>query len=230
MARVRREVPVALHGVALGIGNADPLSSDYLNRLAGVIARVEPAWVSDHLCWSAYDGRYAHDLWPLPYTEESLAHVTARLHVVQERLRRPILLENVSRYLAFADSEIEEPAFLNELARRTGCGILLDVNNVYVTARNLGGDARAYVDAVLADRVGEVHLAGHTDAGDFVIDTHAAHVAEPVWDLYRRLVARTGPVPTLVEWDEDVPEFDVLAGEARRASTVEREVLGHATS
>jgi hypothetical protein len=220
-------VPVALHGVAMGIGNVEPLSMHYLDRLADVIARVEPAWVSDHLCWSAYNGCYAHDLWPLPYTKESLDHVTARVHAVQDRLGQPILLENVSRYVAFEESDLDEPAFLNELARRTGCRILLDVNNVYVTARNLGGDPGAYVDSIEADFVAEIHLAGYTEMGDVVIDTHATHVSDAVWDLYRRVVARIGPVPTLVEWDENLPAFDVLVGEARRAALVEREVIGH---
>jgi len=216
LLRARRDVPIALHGVSLDLGGSDPISPAYLASLARVIARVEPAAVSDHLCWCRSGGRYAHDLLPLPYTTDSLAHVEARVSLVQEALGRPILVENVSRYVDLRSSVLDEAEFLGELAARTGCGVLLDVNNVYVTSRNLGLDAERYVDAVT--HVGEIHLAGHTDRGDVLIDTHSTHVSDPVWALYRRAVARVGAhVPTLVEWDDDLPSWQDLVAECARA-------------
>jgi len=228
LERVRREAPVVLHGVSLGIANADPPNTAYLDALSRVIDRIEPAWVSDHLCWSAHRGHYVHDLWPVPHTEETLAHVASHVDAVQTRLRRAILLENVSRYVLFTDSTLEEPAFLNELCRRTGCGVLLDVNNVFVTAHNLRFDADAYVDAIDPAVVGQIHLAGHTDEGDFLVDTHAAAVSGDVWRLHRRALDRVGPVPTLVEWDDALPAYEVLVGEARRAASMEKEIFGAA--
>lgn len=215
LLRARRDVPVALHGVSLGIGNVDPIPEAYLRSLEKVIERVEPNIVSDHLCWGSFAGAYAHDLLPLEYTEEALSHVAARVSALQDRLKRKILLENVSRYVAFRASAIDEVDFSNALAEKTGCGILLDVNNVYVTSRNLGIDAEAYIDRI--EHVEEIHLAGYSDKGDVLIDTHSTFVSDPVWALHRRAKARFGAVPTLLEWDSDVPAWDVLVKEAVRA-------------
>jgi uncharacterized protein (UPF0276 family) len=226
LERVRLDVPVVLHGVALGIGSADPLSGPYLARLARLIERIEPAWVSDHLCWGSADGHYSHDLLPIVYTEESLAHVVERVERVQERLGRRILLENITSYLGFTASTIPEWEFLNEVTRRTGAALLLDVNNVFVTGHNLGFDARAYLAAIRPGSVAQLHLAGHSPQPDFILDSHVGPVPEVVWDLYRVALGRFGRVPTLVEWDEAVPELEVVLAEARRAAAIEREVLG----
>jgi uncharacterized protein (UPF0276 family) len=223
--RVRREAPVVLHGVSLGIGNSDALSEGYLSSLAELARRIEPAWISDHLCWGGYGGHYAHDLLPLPYSEEALAHVVARVERVQERLGRQILLENVSSYVAFRSSTLSEWEFLAEVARRADCGILLDVNNVLVSAHNHGFSAEAYVDALPIERIGQLHLAGHTDTGTYWFDSHVGPVPPAVWALHERVVARAGPLPTLVEWDEAVPPFEVVAAESRQAAERERRTL-----
>jgi uncharacterized protein (UPF0276 family) len=225
LEKVRAEVPVVAHGVSLGIGSTDPLSGSYLARLEALIARLEPAWISDHLCWGSYDQRYAHDLLPLPYTEEALAHVVERVQRVQERLGRRILLENVSSYVAFRDSAVPEWEFLAEIARRADCGILLDVNNIYVSAFNHGFAPETYLDAIPAERIGQVHLAGHTDRGTYLFDSHVGPVPDPVWRLYARLIARIGARPTLVEWDEEIPAYDVVLAESRRAAALSAEVL-----
>lgn len=224
LEKVRAEVPVALHGVSMGVGNAEPLSDSYLRKLRALIDRVQPSQVSDHLCWGGAGGRYAHDLLPLPYTEEAIRHVAARVAAVQERLGRRILLENVSSYVAFEASEMTEWDFLLETARRSGCGILFDVNNVYVSARNHGFSAEQYIDAIPGPLIGYVHLAGHTDHGSWVLDSHVGPVPDPVWSLYRRLISRTGPLPSLVEWDDQIPSWEVVVAEAQRAAALEREV------
>jgi uncharacterized protein (UPF0276 family) len=229
--QVRRIAPVALHGVSLSIGSTDPLSDDYLNDLVALAERVEPAWISDHLCWGSVGTHYAHDLLPLPYTEEALAHVVARIDRVQERLGRQILIENVSSYLTYFQSAMPEWEFLSEIARRSDCGILLDVNNVYVSAVNHGFDPSAYLAGVPSARIGQIHLAGHTDEGTHLLDTHDAPVRAEVWDLYREVVARVGRVSTLIEWDEHIPAWSVLVAEAERARSVEQDVLAlHAVS
>lgn len=225
LEKVRRDVPVVLHGVSLSIGAVDPLSERYLADLVRLVRRVEPALVSDHLCWGTHRGSYVHDLLPLPYTEEALAHVAARVGAAQDRLGRPLLLENPSAYVAARDSTMSEWEFLAALCRRTGCGVLLDVNNVWVSSRNLGFDPDAYLDGIPADRVGYVHLAGHTDRGAFLLDSHAAPVPPEVWALYRRAVHRFGRVPTLVEWDDAVPPLEALVAESRRAAALEEEEL-----
>jgi hypothetical protein len=225
LEKVRRDVPVALHGVSLAIGNAGPLSEGYLRSLEKLIQRVQPSMVSDHLCWGGARGRSAHDLLPLPYTEEVVSHVSRKVAQVQERLGRQLLLENVSSYVAFESSEMTEWECLLEIARRSGCGLLFDVNNVYVSARNHGFSAEAFIDAIPGSLVGYVHLAGHTDHGTWVLDSHVGPVPEPVWSLYRRLIARTGPLPTLVEWDDQIPPWETVVAEAQRAAQAEREVL-----
>lgn len=225
LEKLRAEVPVVMHGVSLGIGNTDELSSDYLKQLRSLIHRVDPAMVSDHLCWGAFGGHQAHDLLPLPFNEESLEHVVQRVTRVQEALGRQILLENVSSYLQFRASDIFEAEFIAEVARRADCGILLDINNIIVSSANHGFDADEYLKAIPADRVGHFHLAGNTDKGDYILDSHIGPVPETVWDLYRRAVRRFGARPTLVEWDDQVPPFAVVAREAQHAARVEAEVL-----
>ena len=217
---LRTDYPLSLHGVGMSLGSADPLDRAHLAKLARLAARVEPALVSEHLCWSGIGGRHFNDLLPLPYTEEALAHVVARVGEVQDALGRDILVENVSTYLAFAEATIPEWEFVAELARRSGCGVLLDVNNIHVNAVNHGFDPDRYLAAIPADKVAEIHLAGFDRSGDYLIDTHGAPVAPEVWALYARAIARFGPRPTLIEWDLDIPEFEVLAREAATAQAI----------
>jgi uncharacterized protein (UPF0276 family) len=226
--RARAVAPVALHGVSLSIGSTDPLDEGYLRALRALAARVEPAWISDHLCWSGAGGHHAHDLLPLPYTEEALDHVVARVVAVQDRLGRPILLENVSSYLTFVHSTIPEWEFLGAVAERADCGLLLDVNTVHVSARNHGFAATDFLAGLPGDRIGQIHLAGHTDMGAYLFDTHDGPVSEPVWDLYSDVVRRFGRVSTLVEWDDHVPALEVVCAEAERARAAEAEALGGA--
>ena len=225
LEKVRRDFPVVLHGVSLSIGSVDPLDQAHLAGLRDLAARIEPVYVSDHLCWGTHRGRYLHDLLPLPCTEEALEHVARRVEAVQETLRRQILLENVSSYVAFRESTMPEWEFLAEIARRADCGILLDVNNVYVSARNHGFNPRDYLAGIPADRVGQFHLAGHSDRGTFLFDTHDGPVTDPVWQLYSDAVHRFGRVSTLIEWDEHVPELERLVEESRAAAAAEARAL-----
>jgi len=225
LGRVRERYPLSLHGVGLSIGGADPLSVEHLARLKTVAERYEPGLVSEHLAWSTHDTAFMNDLLPLPYRTETLALVAQHVDQVQTAPGRPILIENPSTYLIFADNEMSEVDFLRTLARRTGCGLLLDVNNVYVSAVNHDFDPASYIDAFPIEHVGEVHLAGHAaiDDGDgapLLVDAHDRAVAAKVWQLYARLIARTGPTPTLIEWDNDIPSWPVLTAEARRADAV----------
>ncbi|MCL4820604.1 MAG: DUF692 domain-containing protein [Vicinamibacteria bacterium] len=215
--QVIERYPVALHGVSLGIGNTGPLDREYLKKLKALAARSRAAWVSDHLCWTGFAGRNTHDLLPMPLDEPALRHVTARVREVSDFLERPLVLENPSSYLEFASSSMPEWEFLARLAEDADCGLLLDVNNVYVSSVNHGFDANAYVDAIPADRVVQYHLAGHLNKGSHLLDTHSDHARPEVWDLYARAVARTGLVATLYEWDEDIPAFDVVVAEAHKA-------------
>ncbi len=217
--------PISVHGVGLSIGGEKPLDPDHLARLKHLVDWLNPASFSEHLAWSTHDMGFLNDLLPLPYTMETLARVAEHIDQVQDVLGRRMLLENPSNYLAFAESEMSEIDFLRELTRRTGCGLLLDVNNVFVSATNLQMDARAYVDAFPLDAVGEIHLGGHDEDEDdqgapLLIDSHGAEVADPVWTLYAHTLAKGGPRPTLIEWDNDVPEWAVLSEEAARASSI----------
>jgi len=209
--------PVVPHGVSLSIGSTDALDERYLARLKVLVDEIDPPWFSDHLCWSGASGVHLHDLLPMPFTREAIAHVAARVRRTQDILERPFALENVSSYLTFTSSTMPEWEFLSEVAEKSDCGILLDCNNIYVSSRNHGFDPRAYIDAIDPTRVVQMHLAGHTDKGTYLLDTHAAHVNEETWSLYRRAVRRVGRVATLIEWDEDIPTWDVLAEEAARA-------------
>jgi uncharacterized protein (UPF0276 family) len=215
-----------LHGVSLAIGQAAELNRDYLRELRALADAVEPAWVSDHLCWGGFGGHYAHDLLPLPYTQEALLHVVERVSQAQEALGRRILLENVSSYVAYSASAMPEHEFVAEVARRADCGILLDVNNVVVSAKNHAFSAEAFIDAMPAGRVGQLHLAGHADHGSYLFDNHGAAVPDVVWDLYRYTLRHLGEVATLVEWDEGVPPWETLRSESRRASAIEAETRG----
>lgn len=225
LRRIRADYPLSIHGVGLSIGGADPLDRNHLTRLKMLIALYEPSAFSEHLAWSSHEGAFMNDLLPLPYNVETLARVAEHIHLVQDVLGTQMLLENPSTYVTFANSDMTETDFLRELARMTGCGLLLDVNNVYVSATNQGISPDAYIDAFPVEHVGEIHLGGFTeDADDFgarlLIDSHGATTADAVWDLYRYALRRSGPVPTLIEWDSDIPEFEVLAAEAARARAV----------
>lgn len=220
LERVRGSRPVRLHGVSMNLGSVDPLSGEYLDRLRALADRVQPDCVSDHVCWTGQGGENLHDLLPLPWTEEALAHLSRRVDQVQERLGRRLVLENPSSYLRYRHSTLEEWEFLGELARRTGAGLLLDVNNVFVTAANLGFDPVRYLQGLPPAAVAQFHLAGHDDAGPLRIDTHDRPVCPQVWALFRRAVERFGPLPTLVEWDEQLPPLATLLAEARRARAI----------
>ncbi len=218
LERFRERYPLSVHGVGLSLGSAEGVEESHLAKLERLVRRFEPALVSEHLSWSAAGGRHANELLPLPFTREALTAAVANIQHVQERLGRPILLENVSTYLRFGDGEMAEHEFVAEVVRRAGSGLLLDVNNIHVNARNHGFDALAYLDAIDAGTVGEIHLAGHEAVGARLVDTHGARVAPEVWDLYVAALARLGPRPTLIEWDIDIPELDTLLDEAAIAS------------
>lgn len=228
LARLRGHYPLSLHGVGLSLGSASGIDQAHLNRLAEACRRFEPAAVSEHLSWSMAGGAYLNDLLPLPYDEQSLRTVCANIHKTQEGLRRPILIENLSAYVSYAHSTMSEPDFLAEVARRTGCGLLLDINNVYVSARNLGFDAKAYIAALPANAIGEIHLAGHaenaTPDGSVLIDNHGSCVAPQVWSLYAFAISRLGRLPTLIEWDSSLPPLSTLLGEAMWADLLAGEV------
>ena len=219
---VRRDYPLSLHGVGLSLGTAEGIDDEHLRRLAALVERTQPMLVSEHLSWSVSGGVYLNDLLPLPYTEESLAIVAGNVARAQDALRRRLLIENPSSYLRFRHSTMTEPEFLAALVARTGCGLLCDVNNIHVTCANLGGDARAYLDALPAASIGEIHLAGHSSVvrggKTLLIDDHGAPVAPAVWQLYRRALERCGVVPSLVEWDKSLPPLAVLLREARIAA------------
>ena len=225
LEKVRRDRPVVLHGVSLAVGSVEPLDLGHLTALRALCRRIEPAYVSDHLCWGRHQGRYAHDLLPLPYTEEALALVIARVVQVQEALQRQVLLENVSSYVGYRDSSMTEWEFLRRVAEGADCGILLDVNNIVVSARNHGFNALDYLAGIPADRVAQFHLAGHSDKGRYLLDTHDAEVPDPVWDLYRAAVERFGRVPALVEWDDHLPPLEDVLAQSERARRIEAETL-----
>jgi len=214
---IRQRYPLSLHGVGMSLGGADDLDRDHLRRLKFLVDCIEPAAVSEHLCWSAIGGRWLNDLLPLPYTGEALDQVCRHVDQVQSFLGRTIMVENVSSYLRFLPEEMPEWAFVAEVARRTDCGILLDVNNIYVSARNHGFNAADFLAGIPVDRVMEIHLAGYEEVDGLLIDTHSRPVYPAVWDLYCLALERFGPLPTLIEWDQDIPELEVLLSEADRA-------------
>jgi uncharacterized protein (UPF0276 family) len=229
---LRERYPLSLHGVGLSLGSVDPLDRDHLRHLERLVHLAEPSLVSEHLSWGAIDGTHLNDLLPLPYTQEALRHMIERVTELQEYLGRQVLIENVSSYLQFAQADMSEWEFLQTLAERSGCGLLLDVNNVYVSSRNHGFDAREYLAHLDPRHVGEIHLAGHSvnAHGDFsiLIDTHSRPVSAEVWDLYAFAIGRLGRIPTLIEWDTDIPALPVLIAEARRADQFLEAVHAHA--
>ena len=220
LADLRRDYPIVMHGVSMSIGSTDPINPDYINKLKRLADFLEAPWLSDHLCWTGVHSKNTHDLLPVPYTQESLRHMVARVRQVQDMLGRHILLENPSSYLEFEGSELSEWEFLAQLAQEADCGLLLDVNNVYVSAFNHGYDAKRYIDALPADRIVQVHRAGHHHFGTHIIDTHDAHVLEDVWKLYAYTIASKGLASTMVEWDDHIPEFPVLLAELGKARAV----------
>jgi uncharacterized protein len=226
LAAVRDRHPIVLHGVSLSIGTTDPLNPKYLADLRALAWRCEPAWISDHLCWTGVAGHNLHDLLPLPYTEEAVRHVSRRIREVQDFLERSILVENVSSYLTFRDSTLSESEFLRAVSEEADCGILLDINNVFVNAFNHRFSAEQYLDAIPVERVVQFHLAGHSDHGTHLLDTHDHPVREEVWALYQRAVRRFGAVSTLIEWDDNIPPFSELAETAERARRICEATVG----
>lgn len=222
LERIRERFPVVMHGVSLSIGSTDPIDAEYLSAVRTLADRIQPHWISDHLCWTGVEGRNLHDLLPLPYTEEALRHVSQRVEQVQEALGRQLVLENVSSYLDYRSSEMSEWEFLAEVAQRADCAILLDVNNIYVSSINHRFDALTYLRAVPKSRVRQIHLAGHSDMQGHLIDTHDHPIAPPVWDLYAQAVAHFGAVPTMIERDDNIPPLGELVAELALA----REIAG----
>jgi len=230
--RLRAAHAMSVHGVGLSLGSADGIDAHHLDRVAALIAQLQPRFVSEHLAWSVVGGAYLNDLLPLPYTEESLAVVARNIDRVQTALKCPVMIENPSSYVAFAHTSMTEPAFLAALVARTGCRLLCDVNNIFVSASNVGFDPVAYLDALPAAAIGEIHLAGHArndaDGETILIDDHGSRVSDAVWSLYRHAIARFGARPTLVEWDTDVPALEVLLDEAARADREAAAMVGQA--
>jgi hypothetical protein len=223
--RIRADYPLVMHGVSLSIGSVDPLDFEYLSAVKRLAQRISPRWISDHLCWTGIASKNLHDLLPLPYTESAVRHVAERVQRVQDFLGCRILLENVSSYVEFAGAELTEWEFLAEVAQRSDCHILLDVNNVYVSAFNHGFDAHAYLAGIPVERVQQIHLAGHSNCGDYIIDTHDAPVIDPVWALYAMAIERFGAVPTMIERDDRIPPLAELLAELDRARRVAEDAL-----
>jgi uncharacterized protein (UPF0276 family) len=228
LGEMRELAPLVLHGVSLDLGASDPLDARYLSELAALAARFQPAWLSDHLCWTAQAGAHLHDLLPLPQTEETVRHVAARVRAVQERLGRRIAIENVSSYVRFAGDALSEGEFLAAISREADCGILLDLNNLFVNAHNHGDDTDAAIAALDPARIFQIHLAGPSEDGALLIDTHDHPVRDEVWALYERTVAKLGPVSTLIEWDDAIPPWERVVAEAARAREIVEKAWGAA--
>ena len=228
LERVRRDYAVSLHGVGLSLGSADPLDEGHLGKLAALARRVDPWFVSEHLSWTSIDGRHANELLPMPFTAQAAAHIASRIAYAQERLGRRLLVENVSSYAAFPQDEMTEWEFVSDVARRSGCALLLDLNNIWVNARNFGFDPLRYVTGIDPGVVAQYHLGGHERRGALLVDTHGTRVTGDVWSLFREAVARIGPRPTLIEWDTDLPPLDVLLDEARAARVIAEDIASDA--
>ena len=222
---IREQYPMVLHGVSLSIGSTDPLDKDYLQRLKRLATEVQPRWISDHLCWTGLDGINSHDLLPMPYTEEAVNHVAGRIIQVQDTLGRQLLLENVSSYISYTESAMSEWEFYNAVVERADCLMLLDINNIYVSSRNHNVDPQAYLNAINPERVRQLHLAGHSDYGTHVIDTHDHDICEPVWDLYRQALLRFGAVSTMIERDDNIPPLNQLVAELQIARDIAAGIL-----
>lgn len=223
---IRELYPMVMHGVGLSIGSTDPLNMQYLRKLKVLVNELQPEWISDHLCWTGVNQTNSHDLLPLPYNEEALNHVCDRVNQVQDFLGRPILLENLSSYITYKESEMSEWDFFNQVARRSGCEILLDINNIYVSARNHDFKSQDYLDGIDKDKVKQFHLAGHTDYGNYVIDTHDHPVSDPVWDLYKQALKRFGWISTMIERDDNIPPLAELLAEVETARNIAYSTLG----
>ncbi len=213
LAELRENYPIVMHGVSMSVGSTDPLDYEYLRRLKALADFLQPPWLSDHICWTGIEHKNSHDLLPVPYTEEALSHMISRVNQVQDILERPLVLENPSTYLEFHESTMPEWEFVARLTEKTNCGLLLDVNNVYVSAYNHRYDAYGYIDAIAPERVVQIHLAGHRNKKTHIVDTHDDHVIDAVWDLYSYTLEKTGMVSTMIEWDDNIPEFNVLLAE-----------------
>ncbi|MGQ3891321.1 MNIO family bufferin maturase [Legionella sp. CNM-4043-24] len=224
--RIRRDYPMVMHGVSLSLGSTDPLDMDYLKQLRHLAERVEPAWISDHLCWTGVDKKNTHDLLPLPYTREAIEHVAGQIQRVQDYLGRQIAIENVSSYLTFTQSEMSEWEFISEIVARADCYLLLDVNNIYVSSFNHHFHAMDYINAMPGDRIVQIHLAGHSNYGDYIIDTHDAPVIPAVWDLYAETIKRFGMISTMIERDDNIPPLAELLLEMDIARLKARQALG----
>jgi len=224
--KIREHYPMVMHGVSLSIGSTDPLDRGYLKALKQLILRVQPHWVSDHLCWTGVEHTNSHDLLPLPYNESTILHVVERIKQVQDYLGQQILIENLSSYVTYCQSEMTEWEFLNEIARRSDCFILLDINNIYVSARNHHFQATDYLQAIDLDRVRQFHLAGHSDNGEMIIDTHDQAIVDPVWQLYKTAIARFGAISTMIERDDNMPPLSELMRELGVAKNIARDILG----
>ena len=222
---IRQHYPMTLHGVGLSLGASDPLNHAYLTKLKALIADIQPAFVSDHLCWTGTQQQYLHELLPLPYSKEALEHVVSRIDQVQNILGRTILIENVSSYFEFKHNEMLESEFINEVSQQSGCSILLDINNIYVNAYNHGYDARQYLQHINPETVKQFHLAGYADNKRFLFDSHGSPIHQPVWELYQAALQRFGAVPTLIEWDDNIPALAVLQQEAQKAETLMQQAL-----
>ena len=222
--KIRADYPMVMHGVSLSIGSTADVDKDYLRDLKKLADRIQPAWISDHLCWTGVHGQNIHDLLPLPYTEETAKHVAERVKIVQDYLGRQILLENVSSYASYVDSNMTEWEFISQIAEQADCLLLLDVNNIYVSSYNHQFDAKAFIDGVPANRIQQIHLAGHQNNGDYIIDTHDAPVIDPVWDLYEYAISRFGAVSTMIERDDKIPALEELVNELTIARTIAKNI------
>lgn len=223
--RIREHYPLVMHGVSLSIGSTDPIDKNYLNDVKKLAERIEPAWISDHLCWTGVKNLNMHDLLPLPYTESAIQHVVSQIQQVQDFLQRKILIENVSSYLTYQQSEMPEWIFLSEIIKRADCYILLDINNIYVSAFNHGFNPEEYLSHIDSSRVYQIHLAGHSNCKDYIIDTHDNAIIEPVWDLYASAIKRFGAVSTMIERDDNIPELSELLTELNIARTLANNIL-----
>lgn len=223
--KIREHYPIVMHGVSLSLGSTDPLDIAYLKQLKALAERVEPAWISDHLCWTGVQGHNVHDLLPIPYTPQAIRHIVSRIQQIQDLLGRAILIENVSSYLTYKQSEMTEWDFILEIVKQAGCYILLDVNNIYVSSVNHQFNPLDYIEAMPAERVAQIHLAGHSNHGDYIIDTHDAPVIQPVWDLYAATIQRLGKVSTMIERDDNMPPLAELLAEINHAKYITEQVV-----
>lgn len=226
LRKIREHYPMVMHGVSLSIGSTDPLDFDYLTQVKALATQLQPEWISDHLCWTGVHGKNTHDLLPLPYTEETINHVASRLHQVQDFLGRQLLIENTSSYITYKTSEMTEWDFVNAILERANCLLLLDVNNVYVSSFNHEFDPLTYIKALPSDRIYQIHLAGHTDKGDYIIDTHDEPIVEKVWDLYEKTIAHHGRISTMIERDDNIPPLPELLVELNQAREIAKKILG----